>query len=135
MTEVTPVSPFVPQGQDQIDGATGAPDAGQVARFEQLMTSQPGAETAVFVRNASPAEPAFPAQLIDYVNGFDDRFRGALTENIESVGKLDFTDPMSMVKVMEVQAQIFSVTMELQLAAKLAESGRHFVSTLFQNQV
>jgi hypothetical protein len=41
---------------------------------------------------------------------------------------------MSIVHVMQLQADMFAVTMELELATKLADSGRHFTTTLFNNQ-
>lgn len=135
MSEIAPVSLAslaAPSGTAATPAVANQTD---VARFERLLQATPEAETPqTYLRRPGAEESALSAQLVNYVDSFDQKFHTTFKESIESVGKMDMTDPMSMVHVLELQANIFSVSMELELATKLADSGRHFATTLFQNQ-
>jgi hypothetical protein len=133
MTDIVSIAPVSLAGPRELGAMPDAPRLGDAARFEHL-----GEDGAASVANyaRSPDKPQSDAatQWMTYANSVDQHLHTALKDNIQSMTKLDFSDPMSIVRIMEVQADIFSATMELQLAAKLADSGRHFTSTLFQNQ-
>jgi hypothetical protein len=120
--------------QTAVEAAETAMRTADSLQFEQVMqrTDQTGA--AQYLRQSAAPDASLPQELLAYVSNFDAKFQTTLDRSLSDVAALDFSDPMSIVHVMELQADMFSVTMELELAAKLADSGRHFTTTLFNNQ-
>jgi hypothetical protein len=120
--------------QSAVDAAQNATHHAELAQFEQALQNTAQLNAAQYARAPAPPEPGLPQELLAYVSNFDAKFHSTLNRSISDVAALDFSNPMSIVHVMELQADMFSVTMELELATKLADSGRHFATTLFNNQ-
>lgn len=134
MNEIAPISPTsnTPAAVAPEPLAATA-NRDEVANFDLILQNAPGV-SAPYIRQSSAEPASVSQQMVNYVDSFDQRFHSVFSSSIESAGQLDLTDPMSMVHILEMQSSMFSVTMELELATKLADSGRHFATTLFNNQ-
>jgi hypothetical protein len=134
MNEIAPIgatsATSVATLSDSPAPAMGANDA---ASFAQMLQNA-SVGNASYLRQPGVEPAGLQEQMVNYVNSFDHRFHGVFDASIESASQLDLSDPMSMVRILELQTNMFSVTMELELATKLADSGRHFATTLFNNQ-
>jgi hypothetical protein len=130
---VTAVALALPS-QSSVDAAEAATRHTEVAQFEQALQRSEQVNAAQYSRPALASQTGLPDQLLNYVGNFDAKFHSTLNQGIGDITALDFSNPTSIVHVMELQADMFSVTMELELATKLADSGRHFTTTLFNNQ-
>lgn len=129
-----PISAISPSMQPNIGAAQWAAERNDTAQFEQALQRNEQAAAAQYARPDAAPDAGLPQELLAYVGDFDARFQSTLGQSITDITALDFSDPMSIVHVMQLQADMFAVTMELELATKLADSGRHFTTTLFNNQ-
>jgi hypothetical protein len=122
------------QSKSAVDAAEAVNRHAELAQFQQTLQHTEQSSAAQYIRQPAAPEAGLPEALLNYVGQFDAKFSKTLDHGIGDIAALDFSDPMSIVHVMQLQADMFSVTMELELATKLADSGRHFTTTLFNNQ-
>ena len=116
--------------------------AAHVAQFsaalERALSATPGAMDR-YQRIDAATQPASPGdgaanRLGSTAGAISDSFRGAIDETFAKVQHMDFTDPSSMVTMMEVQLGVFSAATQVQFASKVADFSIHGLTTLFRNQ-
>lgn len=61
-------------------------------------------------------------------------FRNSIDEAFSKLSNIDFTEPSSMVTMLEVHLGVFSASTQVQFAAKVADFSVHGLTTLFRNQ-
>lgn len=140
---------------------TALPAAGSAARFEQALQraidSQAGHAVPPATAGANGLSSATPgvvdlytrgvaAQAVsgpgdaavsrvgDYAQAMSTGFRQAMDESFAKLAKLDFTDPASLVNVIEVHMGVMSAGTQVQFATKVADQSVHGLTTLFRNQ-
>jgi hypothetical protein len=141
---MTAVQPAADIYRQPFAAAQQAP-AAHVAQFSAAMeralsttTATPGAADR-YQRIDAATQPASPGdgaanRLGSTAGAISDSFRGAIDETFAKVQNMDFTDPSSMVTMMEVQLGVFSAATQVQFASKVADFSIHGLTTLFRNQ-
>lgn len=61
-------------------------------------------------------------------------FRSSIDDAFSKLSNIDFTEPTSMVTMLEVNLGVFSASTQVQFASKVADFSVHGLTTLFRNQ-
>jgi hypothetical protein len=105
-------------------GAGGLPGSGTVDQYTHTAAAQ-----AV----SGPGDAAV-SKVGDYAHAMSTGFRQAMDESFAKLANLDFTDPASLVNVIEVHMGVMSAGTQVQFATKVADQSVHGLTTLFRNQ-
>ena len=138
MTAVQPAADIYRQPFAAAQQAPAAHAAQFSAALERALSTTPGAADR-YQRIDAASQPASPGdgaanRLGSTAGAISDSFRGAIDETFAKVQNMDFTDPSSMVTMMEVQLGVFSAATQVQFASKVADFSIHGLTTLFRNQ-
>ena len=90
--------------------------------------------SSVAAQAASGPGDAAVSRVGDYAQAMSQGFRHAVDESFAKLAKLDFTDPASLVGVIEVHLGVMSAGTQVQFATKVADQSVHGLTTLFRNQ-
>ena len=139
MTAVQPAADIYRQPFAAAQQAPAAHVAQFSAALERALQATPGGATDRYQRIDAATQPASPgdgaaSRLGSTAGAISDSFRGAIDETFAKVQNLDFTEPSSMVTMMEVQLGVFSAATQVQFASKVADFSIHGLTTLFRNQ-
>jgi hypothetical protein len=116
----------VPTGPDRIESA----------KYQQLLAAAKEAQISVEVRAIPPQSGLPEAMSAGFKQGkkLSAQFEHAVEGAFKGMNNLDFTDPKSLVTVMEHHLAVMSASTYIQFAAKAVDKSTSAVKTLFTAQ-
>jgi hypothetical protein len=112
------------------------PDRFESAKFQQLLSAAKEAQMDVQVQAIAP-QSGLPDAMnagIEQGKKLSTRFEQAVEGAFKGMSNLDFTDPKSVVTVMEHHLAVMSASTYIQFAAKAVDNSTHAIKTLFSSQ-
>ena len=110
----------------------------QVARFERMLLDAEASNAPVSLVNAAEPEGTrinAPMQAaLDGITGVNQRYKSALEDSLQTLSKLDATDPRAMIVGLETAVHMATAEVQMQLAVKTAGSSKEALNTLLRSQ-
>jgi hydroxypyruvate isomerase len=117
---------------------TNLPVPQEVARFERMLLEAEASNAPTSLVNAaelSASRISAPMQAaLDGVAGVNQRYKNALEESLQTLSKVDATDPRAMVVALETAVHMATAEVQMQLAVKTAGASKEALNTLLRSQ-
>lgn len=112
---------------------TAALERAQTAQLDPLAAGDRYLRAEIMRPIATVGDGAMD-QLGPYATLMSRTFRQSIDTAFSKLSHLDFTEPSSMITVLEVHLGVFSAATHVQFASKVADFSVHGLTTLFRNQ-